>query len=375
MKLNRSKLPFTDFINKNKIISTCINIASKIIFSLIRFVLKPFSYSISDLVVISMHRLGDTIFTIPAIRELHKIYGNKIVILCFQESIPIYRLEFGDLRFCPVEHTEFYFGQRIATRSAKYKLNALKPGIVLDLTGSMTSASLIYNCRASKIYGINRNQFKSIYDHFVPVREVPKLVDIYLDAISGFPEVNNKIQVRINNISLNLDGKILIHPFAGWKEKEWGLKKFIKLAEVLQKNYSVSIICPSGYIASDVLIEINKSDIEVMSTTSIEELINVIGECSLFIGNDSGPVNIANYLGKPTYSIYGATNPDFTASTETYQIFSQKILKCSAQMNEKYCAIGIGVFDCSGNQCMKLLTVEEVYNALQPLLNSYCSKK
>lgn len=373
MKLNRTKLPYTDLVNQIKIISTLLNFFFILFFITIRLVLKPFKYQSNRIAVLSLHRLGDTIFTLPAVRALHKKYGERVVMLCFPESVPLYKLEFDNIRFCKIEHKEFYFGERIARSSAKSKLKTLKPRFVIDLTGTLNSASLIFSLRAEKIYGINRNQFKSIYDHFVPVREVPKLVDIYLDAISGLVEVNTKI--KFDKKSIHPNGKILIHPFAGWKEKEWGLKKFIKLAEVLQKNYSVSIICLSGYIASDVLIEINKTDIDIMNTTSIEELINVIGECSLFIGNDSGPVNIANYLGKPTYSIYGATNPDFTASTEKHQIFSQKILKCSAQRNDKYCAIGVGVFDCSGNQCMNLLTVEEVYNALQPLLNAYCTKK
>lgn len=375
MKLRKANLPITEFISQIKIIETCVNFFFTLFFSLIRLALKPFSYSNSDLVVISVHRLGDTIFTIPAIRELYKTFGKKVVILCFPESIPIYRLEFSDLSFCSVEHTEFYFRQRIATSSAKSKLKALKPGVVLDLTGSMTSASLIYNSRASKIYGINRNQFKSIYDHFVPVREVPKLVDIYLDAISVFPEVNNKIQFRINNTSLNLDGKILIHPFAGWKEKEWSIKKIISLATLLNKKFRVKLVVQNNQLETDVKNEIDNLKINITITESVDVLIEQIRDCSLFVGNDSGPVNIANFFGKPTFTIYGATNPDFTSPSLDHQQFIQKKLKCSAQKNEKYCAIGADIYSCPGIECMNELSVEEISNALQPLLNSYCRKK
>ena len=122
MKLKKARLPITDIINRNKIISLCINFALTLFFSLTRLALRPFNYSKGNLVVISLHRLGDTIFTIPAIRELQRRYGKKVIILCFPESIPIYNLVFIDSRFCPVDHKEFYFGQRIARRSAKSKL-------------------------------------------------------------------------------------------------------------------------------------------------------------------------------------------------------------------------------------------------------------
>jgi ADP-heptose:LPS heptosyltransferase len=375
MKLKKARLPITDIINRNKIISLCINFALTLFFSLTRLALRPFNYSNGNLVVISLHRLGDTTFTIPAIRALRRRYGKKVIILCFPESIPIYNLEFVDSRFCPVDHKEFYFGQRIARRSAKSKLRDLKPEIILDLTGTMTSASLIYKIKAKQIIGINREQFSSIYDHFVSVREEPQLIDIYLDAISPIVKSINRTQSDQQQKLVNPLGKILIHPFAGWKEKEWNLKKFIILAGRLNENYRVSLITQKSQLSTDVINEINHLNIDLIQTDSVEELIENIKECSLLIDNDSGPVNIANYLGKPTFSIYGATNPDFTVSGSSHQRFIQKLLCCSSQKKDKYCTIGVAVFDCPGIQCINLLTVEEVHVSVTPLVEEYCNKK
>jgi len=375
MKLKKARLPITDFINRNKIISICINLAISLFLSITRLALKPFNYSNGNLVVISLHRLGDTIFTIPAIRELQKRYGKKLVILCFPESIPIFNLEFVDLRFCPVDHKEFYFGQRIARRSAKSKLKNLKPEIILDLTGSMISASLIYTIRAKEIYGINRKQFSSIYDHFVSVREEPQLVDIYLDAISPLTKISDRTEFKKQKILINPRGRVLIHPFAGWKEKEWNFRNIISLTVELNKNYQVSLITQNNQLSSDVIKELDHLNIDLIQTNSVEELIKSIMECSLFIGNDSGPVNIANFIGKPTFTIYGATNPDYTASEEDHQRYIQIKLNCSAKLNEKYCKIGVGKYDCPGIQCMNLLTVDEVYHDVAPLIEEYCNKK
>ena len=375
MKFKKKKIPITDLINRNKFVSLVSNSILKLFFSVIRFGNKSFNYEDGTIVIISLHRLGDTIFTIAAVKEIQKIYGKKIILFCFPESVSIYKIEFEDIKFCPVRHDEFSFGQRLAKNSAKLKLKNLKPEIIVDLTGSMTSASLIYKIKAKEIIGINRKQFSSIYDHFVAMREEPQLVDNYLDAISPIVNSINQIKSNQQQKSVNPSGKILIHPFAGWKEKEWNLKKFFILACRLNENYHVGLIIQKGQLSNDIINEINHSNIDLIQTDSVEELIENIKECSLLIDNDSGPVNIANYLGKPTFSIYGATNPDFTVSGASHQIFIQKLLSCSSQKRDKYCSIGASVYDCAGIQCMNLLTVEEVYASVTPLLEDYCNKK
>ena len=375
MKFKKAKLPLTDLINRNKFASRIIFSGLHVFFFIVRFGNKLIKNGDGPVVIISLHRLGDTIFTIPAVREIQKHYGQKIIIFCFPESVPIYRIEFDDIQVCLVRPDEFWIGRRLAKHSAKLKLRNLKPEIILDLTGSMISASLIYNINAKQIIGINRKQFRYIYDHYIPAREEPKLVDMYLDALSPVMEKFSSTEYKSQKKLINPNGRILIHPFAGWKEKEWNLKRIISLARKLNKNYPVCLITQNNRLSSDVINEIDYLNIELIQTNSVEELINSIQECSLFIGNDSGPVNIANYLDKPTFSIYGATNPDYTASEEDHQRYIQKKLNCSAKLNEKYCKIGVGKYNCPGIQCMNFLTIDEVYHNLAPLIEEYCNKK
>lgn len=375
MKFIISRISFSDFIGRNKPISFIVNSIFSLFFSSLRLINKPFAYGNGNILIISLHRLGDTIFTIPAIREVQKHFRNKIIIVCFPESIPIYKLVFDDVDFCKIEHRDFYFNDRIANQKIKKKINALKPGIIIDLIGGLSSASLLYNIRANKVIGISQNNFRSIYDHFVEIREKPQLNDIYLDAISPLVAINERSKLKKVSSSFYPGGKILIHPFAAWREKEWNLLRFIELALKLKKEYSVSFISPSRKICADVFDEIKNRGIDVIETSSVDELIKNIRECSLFIGNDSGPVNIANFLGRPTFTIYGATNPDYTATSQEHQVYIQKKLGCSAGSNEKFCIVGGAAFICPGIQCMNLLSVDQVYNKLKPLADKYCVKK
>lgn len=374
MKINFSKTSFSNFINRNYFICIVINSINNIIFFSIRTICRLFHHKDGNIVIISLHRLGDTIFTIPAIREILKHFNKKIIIACYPESVPLYKLAFNNIHFCELERSDFYFNDRLPKFSAKKKLKLTRPEIVFDLVGSMSSAILIFNLRAKKIVGMNKLHLKSIYDRYVKLRAEPQLLDIYLDVVSSVIKIDRN-RLKKLSVSTNPQKKILIHPFATWKEKEWNLNKFIELALRLKKRFTVSIIIPKGKFFCDVLEEIKFGGIEVIEASSMEELIQNIKECSLFIGNDSGPVNIANFLGRPTFSIYGATNSDYTTTSQEHQLYIQKKLICSARNSEKFCLVGGAEFSCSGIQCMNLLQVHEVYNQLKPLAERYCLRK
>jgi ADP-heptose:LPS heptosyltransferase len=375
MKVEVSRISLGNFISRNKVFSFLINSSFNLFFQLVRTFCKIFAYKNGQRVVISLHRLGDTIFTIPAIRELQKYSNEKITIVCFPDSIPIYKLAFKDINFCELEHRDFIFNHHIAKPKVRRKLKALRPSVIIDLIGGMSSASILFNSRAEEIIGISKRSFSSIYGHFVEIRNKPQLIDIYLDAISSLIQIPDRNELKKISRSTNPEGKILIHPFAAWIEKEWNLRKFIELALKLKKDFAVNFISPPGKIFTDVFHEINKLEIDIIETSSVEELIQNINECSLFIGNDSGPVNIANFLGKPTFTIYGATNPDFTSTYQEHQLCIQKKLDCSARSNEKFCIIGGAEFICPGIQCINSLSVDEVFNQLNHLANKYCNKK
>jgi ADP-heptose:LPS heptosyltransferase len=374
MRLNASKIAFNDLLNRNKLLSKFITSLPLVVLYIIRRINKIFYYTSDNIMIVSLHKLGDSIFAIPAVKLIQEHFNCKIFICCYPEAVPIYSLAFNNINYCVIEKKEFYFSGRIANRNARKKIKNLKSNLVIDFTGNMTSASLIFNLRAQKIIGSNGQFFKSIYDEYVTFRQTPQLTDIYLDAIECIIKISNRNDLIKQKRSINPDRRIMIQPFAGWKEKEWPFKNYVELVEKINYNFPVSFIFQNGQVAHDIIEDLENSDLDVIQTDSVEELIKYIKDCSILIGNDSGPVNIANFLGKPTLTIYGATNPDYTATYTDHQIYIQKTLNCSAKKNEKYCMVGVGTYNCPGIQCMNFLSVYDVYERLAPLLNKYCRK-
>jgi ADP-heptose:LPS heptosyltransferase len=353
---------FTKLLN-NKIFNVAVSCLTDNLFRFIRRIKNKRSEG--NVVVISLHRLGDSIFTIPAIKKILNYHKENVSLICFSESIDIFKITLNNIRYVGLSHDDFYFSGRIASGNARKQLKILDPGVIYDLTGCITSASLIYNSSAEKIIGINDNIYKSIYTCFIPKKITNHITDIYNNVVISLPELKNENIISDKIIS----NRILIHPFAGWSAKEWGLNKFIDLTLSLNKDYDISFILPDERVDKNIIDALEKNNISFNITNNTEELVSVIKNCLAFIGNDSGPVHIANLLGKPTFTIYGPTNPEFHKPLVGINNYVSFRVKCSPGKEEKMCYTLGGQIGCPSFECMILLSVDKVKQELGKFLS------
>lgn len=340
---------------------------------LINFFIKLVRYFIPNgyndtekVVIIAVQRLGDSIFTMPAIKQIINYHRTNIYLVCFNETIPIFEIVFNSIEFIPIYPNDFQRNNKIVRTRVRTLLNKLKPETIYDLTGNATSASILLLSTAKKIIGVNEIYYKAIYTNYRNIRAEPHLIDNYLDAIRGVIPVSDIIVTPLN---FNPEKKfILIHPFASHNAKEWGLKNYLKLAEVLNRKYNCMVVFPPKRITIELINEMKKNNISYAETETTKELIATIQDCFLFIGNDSGPIHIANLLGKPTFTIYGPTNPNYHKPLAGINEYIINGLKCTPQNNDKFCFTLGGVF-CPSNECMKMLKFEEVENRINRYIN------
>lgn len=374
MRLYRIKyfleMKLFQIIRKNRILDSTLFFVANTCFFFIRILSQKNNFKKNNVLIISLHKIGDSIFTLPAIKSLIEFYSsNNISLLVYEDVNQIFREQLNVNRIITINKDNLHFSERIADNYSRKIIRELNPEVIVDLTGSILSASLIFNSHARKIYGMNEKYFRKIYSGFTDIRKTPHLINRYSDVASLAFKREIKQSEFEYKISFNRDDKILIHPFAGWKAKEWGLKKFISLAEKLSDKYDVEIIFPQNTISKEVLNYLAQSNIKFKETGTLEELKNEILNSSLFIGNDSGPVYLAALYGKPTFSIYGPTNPKFSKPFGKYHKQIYKKLKCSPA-SEQYCFLSAGR-ECPSNECMVFLDedfiFQEVINFIKEL--------
>lgn len=362
----KKQIRYYDLLIKNKFIQKILFVCFDIILFSIRFFASRIPLEKKSICVISIHKLGDSVFTFDAINSIKKFFGNDIFIICNVDSVPIYELIHEREFIISIPKNYFHFGDRCLDRRARKLISSLKPKAIIDLTGVMTSASLIFNSRASKIIGFNRRIFKGIYDNFSEFQLGKHSREIYTNAIKDIIPIEEFYK---SFKTANHSDRILIAPFAGWPSKEWSLFKFIELAERLSKNLNVSLIFDNRKISKEILDYLVEVKINFIKTDSIADLINEIKNCKLLIGNDSGPIQIAALLGKYTFSIYGPTNPDFHLPRGKKNFFIQKKLPCSPNTGERLCFTDGGKNGCPSFECMNQLDVEKVHKKVLKIFN------
>jgi ADP-heptose:LPS heptosyltransferase len=320
------------------------------------------------IIIIALHKLGDAVFTIPAIRSIIKHHsGKRIFIVCFRETLPIFNLALNNIEYLILDKNNFYFGNRLSGFKARNIINNVNAERIYDITGCITSASLLYNCTAKEIFGMNELRYKPLYDVYSKISNGPHMSDIYLNALKPVMNILRDDK-HANTIKHPDSGFILIHPFAGWKAKEWGLEKFMDLARKLSSDSEVRFNILRGYLPEHDFEVLNK-EFKVEVTESIPDLIECIKKCSLFIGNDSGPVHIANLMKKPVFTIYGPTNPSYHQPKSGQTAFIQKEIICLPKVNEKLCFTDGGRNGCPSFECMIQLSVNEVYLSVTNFIN------
>ncbi len=136
-------------------------------------------------------------------------------------------------------------------------------------------------------------------------------------------------------------------PFAAWRNKQWPADFFGEVGTAfLRRGFRVLIFGgPAEREASQRLADSLGEGSECLAGKySLFEQAGIMKRCSVFLGNDSGPVHLARACGVPTGTIYGSTTRDFGFAPygETpFKIFEVPLIcrPCHPQ---------------GGNRCMRL---------------------
>jgi ADP-heptose:LPS heptosyltransferase len=101
---------------------------------------------------------------------------------------------------------------------------------------------------------------------------------------------------------------ILIHPGASREYQRWPLERFVELATRLVETHEVTMIQPRELPSISA-----PPGVVMISPSTLAELATAIASCSMFIGNNSGPMNFAFALGVPSVVPWGPTAPNWAA--------------------------------------------------------------
>lgn len=252
-------------------------------------------------VVIRFSSLGDVVLSTAVVQALSEAEW-EIAFLTKNQYVPL-------LKHDPRIETVIKWDGFFATAR---RIKAFQPDWVIDLHANQRSFLLssligVPVCRTRK-HSIRRRMIVTLS---AGDRRPKSVVDMHLDAISKIGIANKTAHPRVfvSNDAKQSSKKRLVgvekpiamlHCGAKHPLKNWGQKRFARLAKILEEN---------GF--SVVMLACGNDTKETLSVNNImlEELVGLISFADLFVGNDSGPVHIAASLNVPTLAIFGPTHP------------------------------------------------------------------
>lgn len=259
-------------------------------------------------------------------------------------------------------------------------------GLALDFAHPPLSPLIMKISRASKRIGFRRDkESNKVYTDLIePRKDEPAFLQYkrFLDCIGiateGLkPEVwlNKEDALFANNFlketGLGKEGFLVgVHPGTGVVARRWEADKFAALADKMAARYRAKIILfGSDYVRTS---EGEKGDVSEIETAkkifslmrgkslnlagklSLAQFAGLASHLNLYIGLDTGPTHIASVMGAPTIAIFG---PGEYRVWKPYgnSLVVRKDMDCSP----------CGPSGCDDPKCLKELTVDEVYKAIE----------
>jgi heptosyltransferase-2 len=346
---------------------------------LLRRVKKLPKVGIRSILFLRHDRIGDMVLSTAALKALKRAYpGAQITILASQRNHEIIKHD---------PHVDEILVYRGLYRSIK---EMYRSGRIFDLTidpfntYELKQAFLAYMSRARYRIGFEEAGREIFFNLKAPrLSPIKHLVDHLLELIgylgadvSGCePELFlTEAEIRWASEVLSAKGidkdaiTISIHPGAYYKSNMWPSDRFGMLAKRIAHELQAQIIVFGGQGEDAILATIKQlcgSAVKIISNISIRQFMAMLSRCNLFIGNNSGPLHIAAALGLTTVSTIGPPVVPLWLPYGKNHIVLRKNLDCQP------CNRAV----CKEHRCMNLISVDEVFEAVQSQITRMRSKQ
>ena len=326
--------------------------------------------------------IGDAVMTIPAMRELRRLFPQSRITLLIKK--PMDRL-FAN--FSAVDHvTGFTVRRGVAglldrlnlarmLRKERYDLSLIFPNsfdsalipfvsgiperIGFDRDGRGLLLTLRVEPRRKQDAGHQARDYLSLVACIGPVQGP---MDFHLEVEE---RARAWAAARLAPLKKEISGPLIgLNPGATYgPAKRWFPDRFADLSTRLCMEKQAGIVIVGGPeeapLCNDVAGRIQGKVMDLSGNTDLQQLAAVLSLCDLLVTNDSGPMHLASAVGVPVVAIFGSTEPGATSPLGPHQIVKKKC-ECSPCL-ERICERGDML-------CMERVKVEDVFQAVDRIL-------
>ncbi|MCS6874945.1 MAG: lipopolysaccharide heptosyltransferase II [Pyrinomonadaceae bacterium] len=335
-------------------------------------------------VIRSTNWIGDSVMSIPALKEIRRIFPDAKLTLCVKSWA---KDVFEEVDF--IDDVLIYDYRKMNFFKQVFEWRKRRFDVAILFTNSFESALLAWFAGVKQRFGYateNRGFLltgafsvpswkASRHEAFYYLNLVWEVERKLFNQSNSFEDLTISIPVSeerrlkarriLQNYSVDLSRRIVALG-AGSKNslaKRWPADKYAKLNDLLQLREKTNVILLGAKdetgIAKEVLNKALLKPINLTGELSLAETIAILSEIDLLISNDMGLAHLASAVGTKTLVIFGPTNEKATKPIGSQII--RKEVACAPCMR-RVCPID--------HRCMNLISVEEVFEKAQSMLAS-----
>jgi len=334
--------------------------------------------------IIQTAYLGDVVLSLPLIDELRaNLTEFELDYLAIPSVMNILENYPGIDHVIPYDKRKSERGFQAFIRKARF-LKDQHYDLILLPHRSWRSAILAKWAGAPVRIGFNKSWASFLYTHVIPYEEnlhevnrnlsLLKPLGILLKKKTGLhlaisPEDSERVDAFWQDSNLKKDSPcVAIAPGSVWATKRWLPDRFAQLIrELTDEGIQVALIGGPAdeQLGRELETSAQKNIANFIGKLTPRESAEAIRRCGVLVSNDSAPVHLASAVGTKVVEIFGPTVSKFgfTPFGVSHRLV-EKELDCRPCGDHGANKCPLGTFD-----CMKSISVTEVYRAVKELLN------
>lgn len=225
-------------------------------------------------------------------------------------------------------------------------------------------------CRVLVYHKNRKHTIHAVTNHLETI--APLGIDIATEEpdLELFPSAEDQQYVAALLQAEGVNGKQLVALNLGASNriKCWRPESFALLAERCAVTADVRVVLIGGEseldLAAQVMAATKVPPLNLVNHLSLTRLGALLQQCRVLVSADTGPLHLATAVGTPVIALFGAIDPERTGPVgKGHTVISHPELSCVPCM-DKLCRHTPEL------ECMDLITVDEVYNAVATRLQS-----
>ncbi len=336
---------------------------------------------ISSIVVFGTNWVGDAVMTIPALRELRRVFPDAAISLftrSWAEGI------FSNATF--VDDIIAFDQGKNRIKSVLDQTQFLREGrfdLALLLPNSFQSALTAALSRIPRRIGYNKdlrgllltdpiavpewkNKRHEVFYYLNLVAEIEKRVLGTDTVLYSEPDTSLEISDERRHDARSILATAGVDPSktvialgvgsTNSRAKRWPVERYAQLNDRLQTELNASVILIGSPDEIEISAEVSnlaeRKPHILTGSTNLVQAAAILGEIDLLISNDMGLAHLAPAVGTQTLVIFGPTNPETTRPFSRNAAIIREQVECSPCM----------LRDCPiDHRCMARISVDEVF--------------